>query len=155
MSENREKAKAAVSRPASFGPDLDLSDYSREASTPEPCSVLRLPREVFDQALRVGVDINAKERAGTYFQMDHSAIFQDVRDTYEGRVEILNTPDAFKRYDWLNDYWWKTVPVDADKYTAIAELGCGNLVSPALTVESRRPSIQHRLCPEASVYVHL
>jgi len=122
MSENREKAKAAVSRPASFGPDLDLSDYSREANTPEPCSVLRLPREVFDQALRVGVDINAKERAGTYFQMDHSAIFQDVRDTYEGRVEILNTPDAFKRYDWLNDYWWKTVPVDADKYTAIAEL---------------------------------
>jgi len=122
MSENREKAKAAVNKSARFGPDLDLSEYSREARIQEPCPVSRLPQEVLDQALQVGVDADAKRRAGTYFQMDHSVVFQTVQDAYKGKVEIMSTPDAFKKYDWLKDYWWKAVPVDADKYTAIAEL---------------------------------
>jgi Fe-S cluster assembly scaffold protein SufB len=30
--------------------------------------------------------------------------------------------EALKRHDWLQDYWWKAVAVDADKYTASVEL---------------------------------
>ncbi|KPV62117.1 MAG: cysteine desulfurase activator complex subunit SufB [Candidatus Bathyarchaeota archaeon BA1] len=41
---------------------------------------------------------------------------------FEGQVEIMSTRDAFEKYDWLKDYWWKLIPVDTDKYTALAEL---------------------------------
>jgi Fe-S cluster assembly scaffold protein SufB len=122
MSENREKAKAAMNKPASFGVDLDLSEYSRPATVTEPCPVSTFSREVLDRALRVGVDANAKDRSGTYFQSDRSVVLQSVHEALQGKVEIMSTPDAIKKYDWLKDYWWRIVPVDADKYTAIAEL---------------------------------
>jgi hypothetical protein len=34
----------------------------------------------------------------------------------------MSTTEALRKYEWLKDYWWKAVDVDADKYTAQAEL---------------------------------
>ena len=35
---------------------------------------------------------------------------------------MLSTSEALEKYDWLQDYWWKAVAVDTDKYTANVEL---------------------------------
>ena len=37
-------------------------------------------------------------------------------------MEVLGTQEALRKYDWLTDYYWNVVPVDADKYTAEVEL---------------------------------
>ncbi len=34
----------------------------------------------------------------------------------------MSTTDAMKKHDWLEDYLWKAVQVDTDKYTAEVEL---------------------------------
>jgi Fe-S cluster assembly scaffold protein SufB len=37
-------------------------------------------------------------------------------------LEVMSTAEALAKYGWLEDYWWRALPVDADKYTARAEL---------------------------------
>ncbi len=46
-------------------------------------------------------------------------VFSTVK--YKG-LELMSTTDAMKKHDWLEDYLWKTVQVDTDKYTAEVEL---------------------------------
>jgi Fe-S cluster assembly scaffold protein SufB len=51
--------------------------------------------------------------------MDHSVIYENVK---QDGLEIMSTIEAFKKYPWLKNYWWKAVPVNSDKYTAQVEL---------------------------------
>jgi len=51
--------------------------------------------------------------------MDHSVIFSSA---CQSGLEVMSSTEALEKYDWLSDYWWKAVKVDADKYTAAAEL---------------------------------
>jgi len=76
-------------------------------------------RDYKEDLLKVGFDIEEKNRAGSYLQVDHSVA---VEKTKIEDVEILNTVDALKKYDWLRDYWWKAVSPDKDEYTKEAEI---------------------------------
>jgi Fe-S cluster assembly scaffold protein SufB len=51
--------------------------------------------------------------------MDHSVILSSA---YQSGLEVMSTTEALRKHEWLRDYWWKAVQVDADKYTAQAEL---------------------------------
>lgn len=55
--------------------------------------------------------------------MDHSVIHSLAQQ--EG-IEIMSTSQALEKHDWLSDYWWQAVAVDADKYTAHVELHQGD-----------------------------
>jgi len=70
-----------------------------------------------------GIVLSEEGRAGSYIQMDHSPVHCSIRE--EG-VDILPIVEALKRYDGLEDYWWQAMAVDADKYTAHAELELHN-----------------------------
>ncbi|MBS7644364.1 SufD family Fe-S cluster assembly protein [Candidatus Bathyarchaeota archaeon] len=122
MSGDKEKALRARDKPSALGPDLNLEDFSRNSEPWLSCPISSLPEYITRQSSNVGIRSDEKERAGTYFQIDHSVVFQDVQKMFEGQVEIINTRNAFEKYDWLKDYWWKLIPVDTDKYTALAEL---------------------------------
>lgn len=123
MSEWKEKAEKAIEKPASLGTDIDLNGYSRNAKEWSDVSNLsELPEEAKKTALLAGVVSDEKLRCGTYFQLDHSVVFEKVREEFKGKIEIMNTKKAMEKYDWVKDYWWKAVPVDTDKYTAQAEL---------------------------------
>jgi len=122
MSSSEEKALRAKDKSASLGPDIDLNSFSRGSNPWATCPVSSLPEDIAQQSLKVGVRSDEKERAGTYFQIDHSAVFQGVQDVYKGKVEVMSTKNAFEKHDWLKDYWWKLIAVDTDKYTALAEL---------------------------------
>lgn len=121
MSEFNKKALSAINKPAQFGPDLDLSEYSRNVKSWNS-SLSELPDDIKKRASDVGVCLEDVGRAGTFFQIDHSVIHQGIGKAFSGKAEIMNTKEAFEKWDWFKDYWWKLIDVDTDKYTALAGL---------------------------------
>ena len=118
----RDRAMAARQRPASYGPDLDLTQFSKPEARAPVGSLRSLHTQIREAALLAGIDTEEADRAASYFQIDYSVIYQRIQQTYQGQLELMTTEEALQRYDWLRDYWWKAVEVDADKYTAATEL---------------------------------
>ncbi|SFM44198.1 SufB/SufD family protein [Thermodesulforhabdus norvegica] len=118
----RERALKAVNKKAAIGEDIDLSQFDKEAPPPrlltdeELCSLPEIERQLLAMA---GIDVTEKERGGTFFQKDIGVVHCDVKQ--EG-VEVIPLRKALEECDWIWDYYWQLVPVDADKYTAAAEL---------------------------------
>ena len=122
-SELRKKAINAKDKAASLGPDIDLQSYSTEVEERAPLSEIgELPKDDRKQIRQVGVKEELEERSGTFIQIDDSVVYSE---TSEEGVEIMGMTEALEKYDWLDEYWWKAVPVDADKYTAAVELDFG------------------------------
>ncbi len=122
---NQELAEKALEKKAALGEDIDLSKYSstaEEHSYQEKPS--ELPTEDKAQLLKVGVILDdASQRSGTFVQMDRSVVHSSASG--DG-VEVLAITKALEKYDWLQDYWWRAVSVDQDKFTAHAELDLQN-----------------------------
>lgn len=115
-----EMAKKVEKKPSAIGPDIDLNAYSAEVKEHSKIQRLKdLSGEVKEKAISVGVDAEEVCRSGSFFQMDHSVVLSSV---FQKGIEVMSSTEALKKYDWLPDYWWKAVNVDADKYTAQAEL---------------------------------
>jgi Fe-S cluster assembly scaffold protein SufB len=118
---HKDKAKAAIAKPAALGDDIDLSAYTSSAEAPPyQTDPSQLPAQAREQMLEAGVILDdMSQRSGTFIQMDntpvHSSISQDG-------VEVMATSQALGKYDWMPDYWWRAVAVDTDKYTANIEL---------------------------------
>ena len=118
---NTERARAAENKKAAIGDDLDLSAYqSQMADEPSNTNPTSLSAKDKQQMLSTGVMLDdLSQRSGTFIQVDNAPIHYSVKQ--EG-IEVMAVSQAMAQYDWLRDYWWKAVPVDADKYTAHVEL---------------------------------
>jgi Fe-S cluster assembly scaffold protein SufB len=119
---NQEKAREALNKPASAGEDIDLSGYvtPEKEDLPYQPDLSGLAAEEKEQMLSSGIILeNPKERSGTFLQMDNTPVH--FSSGQEG-IEVMSTSEAMERYDWMQDYWWKAVQVDTDKYTANVEL---------------------------------
>jgi len=116
------KAKKAREKKAVFGIDIDLSRYTQHIEKAKVESLESLSRQVKEAAVMTGMNLKEEYRSGSYMQIDQSVIYESLNKSYEGQLEIMSTTDALKKYDWLEDYFWKSVPVDQDKYTAEAAL---------------------------------
>lgn len=120
MVDIKEKAKKAERKRAALGPDVDLTAYSGPTEKHGGIrSLTGLSGDARERAVSVGIDAEEKCRSGSFFQMDHSVILSSA---YQSGLEVMNVTEALKKYDWLRDYWWNAVEVDADKFTAQAEL---------------------------------
>jgi Fe-S cluster assembly scaffold protein SufB len=124
-SKSRELAEKALDKKAALGEDIDLAKYS---STSEEHSYQakpsELPTEDKAQLMKVGMTLDdASQRSGTFVQMDRSVVHSSA--SQEG-VEVIPVTQALEKYDWLQDYWWRAVSVDQDKFTAQAELDLQN-----------------------------
>lgn len=122
MPKGKKATQKAIKKPAAFGPDLDIERFSREAVPWASCPVSSLPRDIAQRALSAGVRTDEVDRAGTYFQIDRSAVFKSMRKKFVGKAEILSTKDALKKYRWVRNYWWNLIDANMDKYTALANL---------------------------------
>lgn len=122
MSDIIQRAQKAIDKQAAFGPDIDLSYYKKYIERSRIDSLDSLSEQLKESAILTGIDIREEARAGSYFQIDHSVVYESMNKAYEGQLEIMSTSDALKKYDWIEDYFWKLVPVDQDKYTAQAAL---------------------------------
>jgi hypothetical protein len=118
--ENKERAKEAAGKAATYGPDIDLEDYSPETE-PHPYQeeLSAISQVERDRMLRAGVDLTAKNRSGTFVQKDLSVVHS--RSIQED-MEIMDIQQAREQYEWLQEYWWSAIPANMDKFTARAEL---------------------------------
>jgi len=121
----KERARAASSKLAAFGEDIDLDEYAHSADElPYQIDASRLPAQTKEQMMQAGIMLDDdSQRSGTIIQMDHSVVHSTA--TQQG-IEVMGTNQALEKYDWLSDYLWKAVAVDSDKYTAHVELGQSN-----------------------------
>jgi len=118
------KAKKAKDKTALYGTDIDLNDYSMDADDHSTISSLDEISDDYQEILPMcGVDPTGEGRSGSFFQLDHSVVFSDTKSK---TMELMSTPDAVEKYDWLKGYTWNAVPVDMDKYTAQTELNQTN-----------------------------
>jgi hypothetical protein len=116
----KKKAKKAEKKPSALGLDVDLNAYSDRAEKHHKINKLaELPNDVKEKSVSVGIDAGERCRSGSFYQVDHSVI---LSSSYQSGLEVMSITEALKKYDWLSDYWWHAVKVDADKYTAQAEL---------------------------------
>ena len=118
----KEKAKAAANKPAALGEDLDLSKFASEAEPlPYRADPSELPPKAKEQMLEVGVMLeDTRQRSGTYVQANNTPVHSSAK---QPDIEVMAVTQALEKYDWLQDYFWKAVAVDQDKYTASVELG--------------------------------
>jgi hypothetical protein len=122
LSDVRVRAEKAKEKKAVFGPDIDLSLYTQHIERGRIESLENLSQQAKEAAIMTGINIKEELRSGSYMQIDQSVVYESLNKAYEGKLEIMSTTDALSRYDWLEDYYWKAVPVDQDKYTAQAAL---------------------------------
>lgn len=107
------RALKALGKPSPYGVDVDLSRFkpglgSGNLNLSEERGILE----------SVGIDVEEKGRAGSYYQIDNIAAY------YSSRVKglkIMPLTEALREKEALA-YYWKAVPVDLDKYTATAFL---------------------------------
>jgi Fe-S cluster assembly scaffold protein SufB len=119
-----EMALQAKGKKAGLGADINLDEFTSDAVPHAYLEDLRtLPEEDKKRLMLAGVDAGEKNRSGTYLQKDSAVIHAHKKQ--EG-LEVLPIKQALERYDWVQDYYWKLVNVDADKYTARAQLELHN-----------------------------
>jgi len=115
------RAQEAVNKPPAAGEDIDIDRYGRVVvpereylDNPEVLST-----GVKQELLKAGIEPSGKDRVGTFIQIDHSVVHASVG---QPGIEVTSTVKAREKYSWLDDYWWKAVEVDTDKFTARAHL---------------------------------
>jgi hypothetical protein len=121
MSEvRRNRAAQAKDKKADFGIDIDLLQYQLLSDhRGDALDLEALTQQDRDKIVQSGVDLEEEGRAGTFLQADHRIVHCAV--TRPG-LEVLPMAQALEEYSWLQEYYWQAVDVDADKYTAQAEL---------------------------------
>ena len=115
-----ERALKAKEKKAALGPDVDLSTFTAEPVKHDALNNLnQLSDEDRRQMIKAGIDAEEADRSGSYIQMDTAAVFS--RSKQQG-LEVIPIKRALKECSWIHDYYWKLVSVDADKFTAKAQL---------------------------------
>jgi len=112
----REK-KTKIKKPESLKVDID--SYQRRAKDkPYLANLEKIAPGQREDMLSVGVDSSEKNRSGTYLQMDHSVVH--ARSLYPG-LEVMSASEALKKYEWLDNLFWKLVSINADEFTRQAQ----------------------------------
>lgn len=124
--ELKQRAAKATEKKAAIGQDVDLAQFDTSPVQHRYLSdtdLLQLPDTEKQRLLMSGVDVTEKDRGGTFFQKDTAVVHCKTRQ--EG-IEVIPIRQALEQYDWIKEYYWKLASVDADKYTASAELDLHN-----------------------------
>ncbi len=124
MSEIKKRAEQSRKKKAALGPDLNLEEFSRLGGEwgydPE---YRHFTPEERSRLLTAGIELTDEDHAGTFLQADRAVVHCQAR---QPGVEVLPITEAMRRHDWVPKLLWGLVPVDADKYTARAELELDN-----------------------------
>jgi Fe-S cluster assembly scaffold protein SufB len=124
MSQIKERAEQSRHKKAIYGADLNLEEFSRQGGDwgYDP-DYRQFSPEERSRLLTAGVELTDEDHAGTFLQADKAIVHCQTR---QPGVEVLPITEAVRRHDWVQNYLWGLVAVDADKYTARAELELDN-----------------------------
>jgi len=76
-----------------------------------------LPHQILEEAKKAGIELNEMNRSGTLFHVDQKTIYSKVNELFEGKIEIMDTKTALKKYPWLDEYRWTLVNREKDEVT--------------------------------------
>jgi Fe-S cluster assembly scaffold protein SufB len=112
----KKKAESAIGKKAAFGEDFELEKFEEASKISEPIEDMKeLDEESQRTLLKVGVLPSEEGRAGTLLMKDNAISHTSLKDK---NIELMSTQAALQKHEWLKDYAWNLVAVDADKYTA-------------------------------------
>ncbi|KXS41457.1 MAG: SufBD protein [Methanolobus sp. T82-4] len=117
----KKKAEDALRKSASYGEDFDLEEYGIATSDVQYAEDLKeLDEDDQRTLLNVGFTPGEDNRSGSLIMIDNAITHTSLRE--KDAVELMSLKDAMKVHDWVEDYAWKLVKPDADKYTAMSYL---------------------------------
>ncbi|ABE51473.1 SufB/SufD family protein [Methanococcoides burtonii] len=120
----KEKAEKAIEKSAMYGEDFDLNKFEIAAQeVPQTDDLENLDDDFKKTLLNVGVLTDEKDRSGSFLMLDNGVSHSSLKDP---NIELMSLHEALEKHDWLKDYSWKLVSVDADKYTAKSYLEDAN-----------------------------
>ena len=97
---------------------VDLSRYQFDGAQAADINDLsKLDASDKQRLLYAGIDVNQKNTAGSFMQMNHSGVH--CRSHQEG-LEVMDITQALDAYHGLPDYFWKLVDRNKDEYTRAA-----------------------------------
>ncbi len=112
--------KRKTKREISEAQKIDIASYGvRTKSRSYSEDLQNLSPDQRKNMLSAGIDPSQKGRSGTYIQMDHSVVHS--KSLYSG-LEVMSTTEALKKHEWLDNYFWRLISVDADKFTKQAQI---------------------------------
>ncbi len=117
--ELRKKAEVALSKKAAYGIDLDVSEYVPKYMNLSGKDLEALNDELGSSMESVGLSVDEKNIPGSYVQIDQTAVYSQ---SLGSGLTILNLREALNQLDFLRDFYWRLIPVDVDKFTALAAL---------------------------------
>lgn len=99
-----------------------------------------------DKLREIGIEFDPLKRSGTFLQRDQEV---STVATFYGGVEVMSIRDAMKKYDWVQDYFWKLVNREQDEFTkeADAEDVNGYFIRAP-------PNVKVEIPVEACLYLH-
>ena len=107
--------------------EIKINKFSRKSKSWKPLKNLEsLPKDIKEKSFLAGIDLKEETRSGTYFQINHSVIYERVQKMFKNKIEVMSTREALEKYDWLKDYFWKTISKDKDEFTKQADKNFDN-----------------------------
>jgi Fe-S cluster assembly scaffold protein SufB len=79
--------------------------------------LMKVPHKILEETYKAGMEANEKDRSGTFYHVDQSTIYSKVNKPFEGKIELMDTKQALRKYKWLEDYMWKLVDREKDEFT--------------------------------------
>ena len=117
--ELKRRAEKALDKPPRYGLDLEISEFTPDYTGLEAESLRDLSERLRNIVKSIGLDTGEKSVLGSYLQVDQRVAYSR---SHEEGVKVLSLKEALKSLDWLKSLYWKAVPVDLDKFTAVAAL---------------------------------
>lgn len=77
----------------------------------------RIPHELLKEAEETGIEVEKKKRAGTFFHLNQTTVAAKVNEQFEGKIELMDTKAALKKYPWLENYRWNLIDQSKDEFT--------------------------------------
>jgi Fe-S cluster assembly scaffold protein SufB len=104
--------------------DEDLLKTFTPASEIEgPKDIGEFEKEELERLRQTGIDLTTPDRTGTFIQTNCSV---QKCDCGSPGVELLPITEALKKYNGLNDYWWKLISAEKEPFTREADHGLDN-----------------------------
>jgi len=98
--------------------DVNISNYNIDAEDHAYIEDLStIDSKDAKQFIDVGIDAKESDRSGTFIQKDKSIVHCK---TMQDGVEVMGISQAQKKYGWLEDYLWKSISPDSDKFAMSA-----------------------------------
>ncbi len=77
----------------------------------------KIPHQILEETYTAGMEADDKDRSGSFYHVDQKTVYSKVNERFEGKIELMDTKMALQKYTWLEDYMWKLVDKNKDKFT--------------------------------------